>query len=174
MDDKYELNPFILAPCAISSKFLTRTQLCEGSTFIEFPNGMKLFHPLRNLKSLDPNQIHFLSMNYVSTGAILGLCQNFQFVKQVYFIVLHFGWNFFQTFSYPYDPSPQGFGSSQLAMCLEEFSEFSRQRRCLWNKYHFGKTIWNELFIASLYVQIIKLCQFLAQSNTPSECLFII
>ena len=66
-------------------------QLCEGSTFIEFPNGMKLFHPLKYLKSLASTQIQFISLNYVSTGAILVFCPNFQFVKQVYFILLHYG-----------------------------------------------------------------------------------
>ena len=52
---------------------------------------MKLFHPLKYLKSLSSTQIQFISLNYVSTGAILVFCPNFQFVKQVYFILLHYG-----------------------------------------------------------------------------------
>ena len=91
MDTKDELNPFTLDPCAIFSKFLTRTQVCEGSTFIVFQNGMKLFHPLKYLKSLASTQIQVISLNYVSTGAILGFCPIFQFVKQVHFILLHYG-----------------------------------------------------------------------------------
>ena len=54
MDTKYGLNPFTLAPCAIFQSFWPETQVCEGSTFIVFPNGMKLFHPLKYLKSLPP------------------------------------------------------------------------------------------------------------------------
>ena len=71
---------------------------------------MKLFHPLKYPKSLASTQIQFISLNYVSTGAILGFCPNFQFVKQVYFILLHYGWKYLQAFSYPYNPPTQEFG----------------------------------------------------------------
>ena len=146
----------------IQCKFLTRMQLCEGSTFIEFPNGMKLFHLLKYSKSLASTQIQFISLNYVSTWAILVFCPIFQFVKQVHFILLHYGWKYSQVFSYPYNLPTQNCGSFHLSIFLEEFSQVSGQRGCLWNRYHFGKSIWYESFTASWYVQIIRHCQVLA------------
>ena len=115
-------------------KVLTRMQLCEGSTFIEFPNGMKLFHPLKYLKPLASTQIQFISLNYVSTGANLGFCPIFQFVKQVHFILLHYGWKYSQVFSYPYNLPTQDCGSFHLAICPEDFSEVFAGERCMGNK----------------------------------------
>ena len=103
-------------------------QLCEGSTFIEFPNGMKLVHTLKYLKSLVSTQIQVISLNYVSTGAILGFCPIFQFLKQVYFILLHYGLKYSQVLSYPYNLSPQDFGSFHIAICPKDFSEVFGQK----------------------------------------------
>ena len=134
---------------------------------------MKLFHPLKYLKSLSSTQIQFISLNYVSTGAILGFCAIFQFVKQVYFILLHYGWKYCQAFSYPYNPPTQEIGSFHVANIFLEFSQVPGQKWCLWNKYQFGKSIWCDLFTESTYDQIMKICKVGAQANTPSECFFL-
>ena len=135
---------------------------------------MKLFHLLKYHKSLAFTQIQLISLIYVSTGAILVFCPNFQFVKQVYFILLHYGGKYAQAFFYPYNPPRPNFGSFHVANILLDFSEVSVQMWCLWNKYQFGKSIWCDLFTASTYDQIMRICQVIAQSNTPSECFFII
>ena len=98
----------------------------------------------------------------MSTGAILGFCPIFQFVKQVHFILLHYGWKYFQAFACPYNLSPTNFGSFHVANIFVDFSKVSGQIWCLWNKYQFGKSIWYDLFAASTYDQIMKICQVIA------------
>ena len=105
-------------------------QLCEGSTFIGIPNGMKLCHPLKYSKSLASTQIQLISWSYVSTGEILAFCPYFQFVKQVYFILLHYGWKYFHAFSYPYNPPTQEISSFHVSNMFLEFSQVSGQK--LW------------------------------------------
>ena len=126
MDTKCELNPFLLAPCAIfqiSDQKVTwwRKYLHRISKWGEtFP-----YSQVSQIIILHPNSVHFIELcEHKSNSWFLS---NFSVCEEVHFILLHYGSKYSQAFSYPYDLSPQDFGSIKLVICPEDFSQVSGQ-----------------------------------------------
>ena len=74
------------------SKFLDREDVCEASTILDCPFGMKFLQHHYMSKSSWFTKFQSHPIIYVSTGPNLWFWQYFQVVKQVHFILLQKSW----------------------------------------------------------------------------------
>ena len=114
-----------------------------------------------HMPKLSPSSKLQLNQNiYVSPASNLSFWSDFQFVKQLYFILLHLGWKLSRAFSHTYElPSPK-FGSIYYTISPVQFFQVSVQSKAIWSKCYFCSSKWPETFWASSYLQLIGPCPF--------------
>ena len=73
----------------------SRKKLCEGRASYAYPNELQFCMVPHIIISYPSTKVELMSCLHVSSCSILCFCPKFQFVKQVYFILLHYGSQFF-------------------------------------------------------------------------------